>query len=65
MLNFSWWYLWALMAPEVMWLAQHFQFERGALIRAVAVHLPAVVLFSFAHIAAMEARQLVARRLRG
>ena len=54
-LNFSWWYFWALMAPEVMWLARRFQFERGALVRAVAVHLPAVVLFSFAHIAAMEA----------
>jgi two-component system LytT family sensor kinase len=54
-LNFSWWYFWALMAPVVMWLARRFQFERGGLIRAVAVHLPAVVVFSFTHIAAMEA----------
>jgi two-component system LytT family sensor kinase len=53
-LNFTWWYLWALMAPTVVWLSQHFQFERGGLLRAVAVHVPAVVTCSFAHIAGME-----------
>jgi two-component system, LytTR family, sensor kinase len=53
-LNFSWWYFWALMAPVVIWLSQHFQFERGGLLRALAVHVPAVVVFSFLHIAAME-----------
>ncbi len=54
-LNFAWWYLWALMAPSVVWLAQHVQFARGSLVRAVAVHVPAVVAFSFTHIAGMEA----------
>jgi two-component system LytT family sensor kinase len=54
-LNFSWWYFWALMAPIVIWLSQHFQFERGGLLRALAVHVPAVVVFSFLHIAGMEA----------
>ena len=53
-LNFSWWYFWALMAPAVVWISQHFQFERRRLLRAVAVHLPAVVVSSLAHIAAME-----------
>jgi two-component system, LytTR family, sensor kinase len=53
-LNFSWWYLWALMAPLVVWLSQRFRFERGALFRAAAVHLPAVIACSWAHIAAME-----------
>ena len=53
-LNFSWWYFWALMAPAVVWLSQHFQFERGGLLRALLVHLPAVVSCSVAHIAAME-----------
>jgi signal transduction histidine kinase len=54
-LNFSWWYFWALMAPVVMWLARRFQFERGGLLRAGLVHVPAVVVFSFTHIAVMEA----------
>jgi signal transduction histidine kinase len=54
-LNFAWWYLWALMAPSVVWLAQHVQFARGTLARAVAVHVPAVIVFSSTHIAGMEA----------
>jgi two-component system, LytTR family, sensor kinase len=54
-LNFAWWYLWAFMAPAVVWLAQHFQVARGGLVRAVAVHIPAVIAFSFMHIAGMEA----------
>jgi signal transduction histidine kinase len=53
-LNFAWWYLWALLAPPVIWLAQHARIERGALRRAAAVHLPAVVLISCTHIAAMQ-----------
>ena len=53
-LNFAWWYVWALMAPAVVWLAQHFQVARGALLRAAAVHLPAVIAFCFIHIACME-----------
>lgn len=53
-LNFTWWYLWALMAPAVVWLSQHFKVERGGLLRAASVHVPAVVAFSVAHIAGME-----------
>jgi two-component system, LytTR family, sensor kinase len=54
-LNFAWWYLWALMAPAVVWLAQHVPFARGTLVRAVAVHVPAVIVCSFTHIVSMEA----------
>jgi signal transduction histidine kinase len=53
-LNFTWWYVWAVMAPAVIWLSQHFRIERGTLLRAAAVHLPGVVIFSLAHIAGME-----------
>ena len=61
-LNFSWWYLWALMAPAVLGLARRHRFERGRLLRAVAVHVPAVVTFSLTHIAGMEtARWWLAR----
>jgi two-component system, LytTR family, sensor kinase len=53
-LNFAWWYLWAFMAPSVVWLSQHVPIARGSLGRAVAVHVPAVAAFSFLHIVGME-----------
>jgi two-component system, LytTR family, sensor kinase len=53
LLNCSYWYVWALFTPAIVWLSQHFRLERQGLVRAVAVHLPAVVLFCFAHIAIM------------
>src|SRR5215204_5914192 len=53
-LNFAWWYLWAFMAPSVVWLSQHVPIARGGLVRAVFVHVPAVVLFAFLHIVGME-----------
>ena len=53
-LNFTWWYVWALMAPSVIWLAQHFQVARGGLLLAIAIHVPAAVAFSFMHMAGME-----------
>jgi signal transduction histidine kinase len=56
-LNCAYWYTWAAFAPAIVWLSQRFRFERGRLFRAVAVHLPAVMLFSLAHIAAMEGAQ--------
>ena len=54
-LNFSWWYFWALAAPVVIWLSEHFRFERGRLIRAALIHIPSLVVFAFLHTAAMEA----------
>jgi signal transduction histidine kinase len=57
LLNYAYWYLWALMAPAIVFLSQRFRFERGRLLRAFAVHLPAVVTASFLHIAAMQGVQ--------
>jgi two-component system LytT family sensor kinase len=54
MLNFTWWYVWALMAPAVIWLAQHVQVARGRLLLAIVVHIPAAIAFSFMHIAGMQ-----------
>ena len=56
-LNCAYWYSWALFTPSIVWLSQRFRFERQGLLRALAVHLPAVAFFSFAHIAAMQAAQ--------
>ena len=52
-LNSSYWYLWALFTPLIVWLSQHFRFEWQGLLRALAVHLPSVAAFCFGHIAAM------------
>ncbi len=54
-LNCGYWYLWALFTPAIVWLSQHFRLERQGLLRAAAVHLPSVALFSLTHIAAMAA----------
>ncbi len=56
-LNCAYWYSWAPFTPPIVWLSQRFRFERQGLLRALAVHLPAVVFFSLAHIAAMQAAQ--------
>jgi two-component system, LytTR family, sensor kinase len=56
-LNYAYWYLWALMTPAIVWLSQRFRFERGRLWRAFAVHLPAVIAAAFCHIAGMQAIQ--------
>jgi len=56
-LNTTYWYLWALFTPAIIWLSQHFRFERQGLWRAVLVHLPSVVVFSLSHIATMSGVQ--------
>lgn len=56
-LNGTYWYLWALFTPSIVWLSQHFRLERQGLVRAILVHVPSVALFSFAHIAAMAGVQ--------
>ena len=56
-LHCSYWYVWALFTPSIVWLSQHFRLERQGLLRAAAVHLPSVALFSLAHIAIMAGVQ--------
>jgi signal transduction histidine kinase len=56
-LNFSYWYIWALFTPAIVWLSQHFRLERQSLVRSLVVHVPGVALFSLAHIAVMGAVQ--------
>jgi signal transduction histidine kinase len=56
-LNVAYWYTWAVFTPAIVWLSQRFRFERKGLVRALAVHLPAVLCFSLAHIGAMQAAQ--------
>ncbi len=56
-LNASYWYVWALFTPAIIWLSQHFRFERQGLWRALLVHLPSVIIFSLTHIVAVASVQ--------
>ncbi len=53
-LNCTYWYLWALFTPVIVWVSQRFRLEADRLLRAMAVHVPAVLIFSLGHIAAMD-----------
>jgi two-component system LytT family sensor kinase len=64
-LNTSYWYLWALFTPAIIWLSQHFRFELQGLWRALAVHLPSVLVFSLTHIATMTGVQWWFARAQG
>jgi signal transduction histidine kinase len=64
-LNTSYWYLWALFTPAIIWLSQHFRFERQGLWRALLVHLPSVLVFSLTHIAAITCVQWWLARTQG
>lgn len=43
------WYVWALLAPAILWLAARFRFERPGWIRSLAVHLAAGAAFALGH----------------
>jgi len=40
------WYVWALLAPVIAWLARRFAIERRSWLRSLLVHLPASLFFS-------------------
>ncbi len=44
------WYLWAALSPAIFWLARRFRFDRDVWKEALAVHITAAVVFSFAHV---------------
>jgi len=48
-LNFSYWYSWAVLVPGILWLARRYPFERHTWGRAVAAHVPGVLVFTVAH----------------
>jgi two-component system, LytTR family, sensor kinase len=61
-LNMSYWYAWALLAPLVLWLARAYSFERNKWRKALAVHVPAVFLFTFAHAMLLGAGKVATMR---
>jgi sensor histidine kinase YesM len=40
------WYVWALLAPAIAWLARRFAIERRSWVRSLIIHLPASLFFS-------------------
>jgi signal transduction histidine kinase len=48
-LNFSYWYVWAILAPAILWVARRYPFDRHAWGRFIAVHSAGVFIFTFAH----------------
>jgi signal transduction histidine kinase len=61
-LNGTYWMLWALFTPIIMRLAVRFRFDRGRWPGALAVHIPALLVFVSVHLAVM---QLVRRTIVG
>ena len=53
-LNLGYWYAWALLAPLVLFLARQFPFDRERWWKSLPVHLGAVLLLTFAHVAMAE-----------
>lgn len=54
-LNLGYWYAWALLTPIVLFLARRFPFERNRWLTSLAAHLPAVIVITLVHIAAVTA----------
>lgn len=54
LLNGFYWFTWAAFAPFIVWLALGFRFERHNWPRALAVHIPAVIVFAELHIVLQE-----------
>ena len=54
LLNFSFWYGWAALTPAVLWIARRFPLERDTWKRSAPVHLGAVLVLTFIHVALVE-----------
>jgi len=60
-LNLSYWYSWALVAPGILWMARRFRFERKTWPRAVGVHVLGVLVFTAAHVTVFTTARVVIR----
>ncbi|HMK37788.1 MAG TPA: histidine kinase [Bacteroidota bacterium] len=47
----SYWYVWALLFPFIIWLARYFPLEAGPTARNLGGHIPAFIVFPLLHIA--------------
>ncbi|HTY60615.1 MAG TPA: histidine kinase [Bacteroidota bacterium] len=47
----SYWYVWCLLFPFIVWLSRGYPLEAGPTARSLRVHIPAFILIPFVHIA--------------
>jgi signal transduction histidine kinase len=59
-LNFSYWYVWAILTPPILWVARRWPFDRHNWGRVVLVHTIGVFVFTFAHSAASAYARVLA-----
>lgn len=52
-LNFGYWFAWALFTPAIIRLARRYRFERRRWLVSVPVHIAGVIVFTAAHVATM------------
>jgi len=57
-LNFGYWYSWAVLAPIVLFMARRFPFERDRWLRVLPLHLAAVLVVTFLHVALSQSVSL-------
>jgi two-component system, LytTR family, sensor kinase len=48
-LNLTYWYAWAVLVPGMVWMARRYRFERQVWLRSLAMHVLAVLVFTFTH----------------
>ena len=55
LLNIPYWILAGLLTPPVVWITRHAPFERGRRLRAIVVHVAAIVVFAILHVSVYQA----------
>ena len=61
LLNMTYWYSWAVLAPAILWLAHRYRFGRDTWIRSLIVHAGGIVVAVFLHaVFAVTCRVLIA-----
>lgn len=49
LLNMTYWYSWAVLAPGIFWLARRYRFGRETWVRSLAVHTGGIIVATFLH----------------
>ena len=55
-LNLAYWYMWALLAPFMLWMARRFRFDRDGWVRSTFAHMAGVLVVTTAHSIASDNR---------
>jgi signal transduction histidine kinase len=65
-LNITYWYVWAVLFPGMLWMARRYRFGRHTWKRAAAMHAGGVIVFTLAHaVVWVTCRVLIMKALAG